>query len=168
VVVLDEADFDKVPDAAPVERPGANISRQGSALSGPGEVHHFDPRRDASADIRAALMVAVRERKHVLLEIGGDWCPYCILLDSFFDSNPEISALRRRNFVYVKVNFSQQNQNQEALAAFPPVRSFPHFFVLDAAGKLVKNQRIALLGTPSGYSPKRFQQFLRASAPKAQ
>lgn len=85
----------------------------------------------------------------------------------FFDNNPDILALRRRNFVYVKVNFSQENQNEAALQDYPLIRGFPHFYVLDATGKLVTSQRVALLGTQGGYSPDRFRRFLKSTGPAA-
>ncbi len=165
VVVLGEDDFEKAPNAAPVGSP-AGSPRTSASTGGPGEVHVFDPRRDARADIRNALQVAARDGKHVLLDVGGDWCSFCKVLDNFFDQHPDVLALRNRNYVYVKVNFSAENQNPEALESYPLIRGFPHFFVLDATGKLVRSQRVALLGTQTGYSPERVRAFLLKAAPK--
>ena len=161
VIVLEEGDFERAPDAAPV---GGRSTSTSSKTAG--EVLHFDHRRDAKADIRQAVAVAAREGKHVLLEVGGDWCSFCKLLDEFFDANTDLLAYRRQNFVYVKVNFSEENRNEEALDAYPLIRGFPHFFVLSPTGKLVTSQRVALLGGQSGYSPERFDSFLRNAAPK--
>jgi thioredoxin-related protein len=161
VVVLDEGDFERAPDAAPVG--GARTS---ASATTDGEVLHFDHRRDAKADIRQAVGVAAREGKHVLLEVGGDWCSFCKLLDEFFDTNRDLLAYRRQHFVYVKVNFSEENRNEKALDAYPLIRGFPHFFVLSPTGKLLKSQRVALLGGQSGYSRDRFQRFLRSTAPR--
>jgi len=163
VVVLGESDFERVPDAAPMHTntPGT----QATTVFADGEVHVFDPRRDASADIRRAVAVAARDGKHVLLDVGGNWCPFCKVLDQFFVAEPEVLRLRQRNFVYVKVNFSKENQNADALADFPLIRGFPHFFVLDRKGKLVVSQRVAVLGEQDGYSPKRFVAFLQKFGP---
>ncbi|MCW5962425.1 MAG: thioredoxin family protein [Bryobacterales bacterium] len=166
VVVLEESDFESTPNAPPLSLPLDPHAPPPSPSGGTGEVHHFDPRRDAKADIRYALQVAARERKHVLLDVGGTWCPFCKVLDAFFDNNADILALRSRSFVYVKVNFSKENQNEAALQDYPLIRGYPHFFVLDATGKLVTSQRVALLGTQSGYSPDRFRNFLRSAGPK--
>lgn len=164
--MLEESDFEKVPDSSPVGTLRDTRPASSSVPSGNGEVHHFDHRRDAKADVRNALQVAAREGKHVLLDVGGDWCSFCKLLDDFFIANPDVAALRSRNFVYVKVNFSKENQNPDLLDAYPLIRSFPHFFVLDSTGKLVTSQRVALLGTQTGYSAARFRTFLQAAAPK--
>lgn len=166
VVVLSEDDFEQVPEAVRGQSLGALAGAKVATPSGTGEVAAFDPRRDAAADIRRAVALASREGKHVLLEVGGNWCPYCKILDEFIASQPEIAQLRRKNYVFVKVNFSDENQNSVALSKYPPVRGFPHFFVLDGKGELLRSQRVATLGTNSGYSPERFQAFLKAAAPK--
>lgn len=166
VVVLSEDDFQQVPEAVRGQSLGASGVATVSSPSGTGEVAEFDLRRDAAADIDRAVASAKREGKHVLLEVGGSWCPYCKLLDAFFASQPEVARLRRKNYVFVKVNFSDENQNAAALSKYPLVRGFPHFFVLDGKGELVRSQRVATLGTNTGYSPERFQAFLKAAAPK--
>lgn len=166
VVVLSEDDFEQVPEAVRGQSLGAPTAAKAATSSGTGEVTTFDPRRDATADIRRAVAQASREGKHVLLEVGGNWCPYCKILDEFIASQPEIAQLRQRNYVFVKVNFSDENQNSAALSKYPQVRGFPHFFVLDGKGELLRSQRVATLGTKSGYSAERFQAFLKAAAPK--
>lgn len=164
VVVLEEDDFEKVPQAATVTD-GTVASLAPTAHSASGEVHEFDPKRSAKSDIQHAIAIASREKKHVLLEVGGNWCPYCKVLDRFFTEQPTILSLRQRNFVYVKVNFSEENRNEDVLLEYPLIRGFPHFYVLDGRGKLVTSQRVALLGTPKGYSPERFEAFFRKFGP---
>lgn len=164
VIVLDESDFQATPNAAPVGGARGSASFSATPIAA-GEVHVFDPRRDAHADIRNALQVAARDGKHVLLDVGGNWCSYCKLLDRFYVDNPDLLALRNRHFLYVKVNFSEENQNPEALQRYGLIRGFPHYFVLDAKGKLLRSQRVALLGGQGGYRPDRFRAFLQAMAP---
>ncbi|MCU0226414.1 MAG: thioredoxin family protein [Bryobacterales bacterium] len=164
VIVLEEGDFQPTPNAAPVGASRGSASFSATPIAA-GEVHVFDPRRDASADIRNALQVAARDGKHVLLDVGGNWCSYCKLLDRFYVDNPDVLALRNRHFLYVKVNFSEENQNPDALQRYGLIRGFPHYFVLDARGKLLRSQRVALLGSRTGYQPDRFRTFLRAMAP---
>jgi thiol-disulfide isomerase/thioredoxin len=166
VVVLSEDDFEQVPEAVRGQSLGAPTAAKAATPLGTGEVAAFDPRRDAAADIDRAVALASREGKHVLLEVGGNWCPYCKILDVFIASQPEIAQLRQKNFVFVKVNFSDENQNSAALSKYPLVRGFPHFFVLDGKGELLRSQRVATLVTNTGYSPERFQAFLKAAAPK--
>ncbi len=42
------------------------------------EVNIYNPEADARADIASAVKQAKAENKHVLLQIGGNWCPWCI------------------------------------------------------------------------------------------
>lgn len=171
VVVLDEKDFEQVPEAVRGQSLTGAASGASGALSIPaspasGEIHHFDPRRDAAQDVRAAVASAARTGKHVLIEVGGNWCPYCKVLDQFFAANSEVNALRRKDYLFVKVNFSEENQNEALLKNYPRIRGFPHFFVVNGKGELVRSQRVATLGTQTGYSAERFTAFLKAFAPQ--
>ena len=40
-------------------------------------VIQYDPKRDAGSDIKNAVIEAQRTGKHVLLEVGGEWCTWC-------------------------------------------------------------------------------------------
>src|SRR5258708_3594472 len=70
-------------------------------------VSAYDPKRDAGRDSQEAIAEAQRTHKRILLEVGGNWCSWCHTLDGFFDSHKELLALRERNFVTVKINFSE-------------------------------------------------------------
>ena len=67
-------------------------------------VTKYDPKRDAETDIKEAVLEAQRTRKRVLVDVGGEWCIWCHILDKFFDQNPELLQYRERNFVMVKIN----------------------------------------------------------------
>ena len=54
----------------------------------------FDPTRDAVKDLDAALVKARAENKRVLVEVGGEWCTWCHILDRFFAANPGLLAYR--------------------------------------------------------------------------
>lgn len=171
VVVLDEKDFEQVPDSVRGQSLSGSAMGPAGAMSIPaspasGEILTFDPRRDAVQDVRAAVAVAARTGKHVLIEVGGNWCPYCKLLDKFFAANPTVNALRQKNYLFVKVNFSEENRNEALLRNYPHFRGYPHFFVVNGKGELVRSQRVATLGTQSGYSAERFTAFLQAFAPQ--
>src|SRR5512140_1886115 len=64
----------------------------------------FDPRRNGAADLAEALALASQSGRRVLVEVGGDWCTWCHILDRFFAKHPELLALRERNYVWLKVN----------------------------------------------------------------
>src|SRR4030095_8565837 len=82
-------------------------------------VNKYDPSRDAVRDIKAAIAEAQRTGKHVLLEVGGEWCSWCHTLDRYFDANPKLTSLRDRSYITIKINWSPENYNEKALSQYP-------------------------------------------------
>ena len=52
----------------------------------------YHPEADAKSEINAAVKKAVAEQKHVLLMIGGNWCKWCKIFDTFQHSNPSVDS----------------------------------------------------------------------------
>lgn len=127
----------------------------------------FDPARDAARDLRTAQALAKAQGKRVLVDVGGEWCAWCHIMDRFFDANPELRAQRDANFVWVKVNYSSANRNAALLSRWPNVAGYPHLFVLDAAGTLLRSQDTGELEEGQGYSRERFAAFLERWSPPA-
>ena len=125
----------------------------------------YDPKRDAAADIDAAVAEARRSGRHVLIEVGGEWCVWCHRLDDYLKAKRKLNALLERNFVLVKVNYSPENENEEVLSRYPEVAGYPHFFVLDGDGKLLHSQDTARLEKGKSYHARRFKRFLTRWAP---
>src|SRR3712207_7264895 len=63
-----------------------------------------DPRRDAAADVERALAEARRAKKNVLLEVGGKWCVWCRIMDSYFARSEEhTSELQSRQYLVCRL-----------------------------------------------------------------
>src|SRR5712692_270081 len=79
----------------------------GAAASAYVPVLKYDSKRDGAADIQAAITEAQRTGKRIILDVGGDWCPWCHVLERFLEKHPEIVDLRDKNFTTVaeSVNF---------------------------------------------------------------
>jgi thiol:disulfide interchange protein len=125
----------------------------------------YDPKRNASEDIQQAIAEAKKTRKNVLLEVGGKWCIWCRIMDEFFQKNADILELRERNYVTVKINYSPENENKEALSRYPEVPAYPHLFVLDSSGKLLHSQFTGDLEEAKGYNRDKLIAFLKQWAP---
>ena len=121
----------------------------------------FDPSRDAAADVATATTVAKAQRKRVLVDVGGEWCPWCHILDRFVAANADVKKLRDDNFVWVKVNWSPQNKNEAVLSRWPKIKGYPHLFVLDGDGRLVHSQDTGDLEAGKDYDKEKFVTFLR-------
>ena len=125
----------------------------------------YDPKRNAEQDIRNAIVDAQKTGKRILLEVGGEWCSWCHVLDRYFRDQSGLRALRDRSYITLKVNVSPQNENKAALSKYPDVPGYPHFFVLDTDGKLLHSQKTYALEDGDSYNLVRFTEFLQKWAP---
>lgn len=124
----------------------------------------FDPSRDGAADVAEAVSQAKLAGKRVLVDVGGEWCTWCHLMDRFIDANADVRAAIDAHYVLVKVNYSRQNENRALLARWPRVAGYPHLFVLDDRGALVLSQDTGALEGGRSYDKARFLAFLARGA----
>jgi hypothetical protein len=127
----------------------------------------YDPKRDPAADLKAAEAEAQQAHKHIILEVGGDWCIWCAYMDKFFAHHADIDALLQANYVVVKVNWSQENHNDDFLQQYAMINSFPFLIVLDENGKLLRAQRTNVLEAVMSYDPGKMKDFLNHWKPGA-
>ena len=125
----------------------------------------YDPKRDPEKDIQDAVAEARRSRKRILLEVGGEWCSWCHIMDRYFEENSKLLEFRDQNFVMVKVNFSRENENKSLLSRYPTIPGYPHIYVLDANGKLLHSQDTSQLESGKSYDLEKFFSFLKRWAP---
>jgi thioredoxin-related protein len=128
-------------------------------------VHTYDPARNADQDIKDAVVEAGRTGKRVLLEVGGDWCIWCHIMDGYFEKHAELLDLREKNFIMVKINYSEENKNEQVLSRYPPVKGYPHIFVLERDGKFLHSQDTGKLEEGKSYNLDKFTAFLKEWSP---
>ena len=121
----------------------------------------YDASRDPAKDLKQAMAEATRTKKRILLEVGGDWCVYCHMMDETFESHPQLQKVRDTYYVTVRVNFSKENPNQEFLSHYPKIADYPHFFVLDSQGALLHSQPTHSFEHGKNYHAGRIEDFLR-------
>ncbi len=136
-----------------------------AAAQSPSELK-YDASADPKADFQAALARASKEGKNVLMDVGGEWCGWCHRMDKFLTGNAELSALLAKNYVLVKVNFSDENKNEKFLAQYPAIDGYPHIFVFASSGKLLISKSTGDLEEGKGYNLGRFVEFLKQYAPQ--
>lgn len=100
----------------------------------------FDPLRDPAADLQIAMAAAQKHGRRIILDVGGEWCHWCRTIDQYFSANPDLAKLRDDNFVWMKVNMSEENENKAFLSTYPEIKGYPHLFVLDSDGKFLHSQ----------------------------
>jgi thioredoxin-related protein len=129
----------------------------------------YNPEADAKTDISAAVKKASNEGKHVFLQIGGNWCPWCVKFHRFVDGDLEIKKFVEDNFEVVKVNYDQKNKNEAVLSelGFPQRFGFPVFVILDGKGNRIHTQNSAYLEKDKSYNRELVLQFFKHWSPTA-
>lgn len=122
---------------------------------------NYDPERDAFQDGRDAIKLASETNRRILIEVGGDWCKWCHLLDRFLNENPEVKKQLHRTFVLLKVNVSDENENKLFLKVFPASLGYPHMYVTEGNGKLLLSKDTAHFLVNGKYSAEKFKIFFR-------
>lgn len=119
----------------------------------------FSPEDDPVADLAEAMELAQAEGKYILMDVGGEWCSWCHLIDAYIETNQPTHEAFACAFVVLKVNYSDENENEEFLSAYPERQGYPHFFVLDAQGELVASQGTGELEEGRGYNEEAMVSF---------
>lgn len=127
------------------------------------QVKIYNPQADAKADIGKAVAQAKRESKHVLVQVGGNWCPWCIKLHRYFGNQPKIKALLDSCYVVVHVNYDKKSKHSDTMRMLgnPQRFGFPVLVILDENGKRIHTQDSGLLESGQGYDFKKVYDFLR-------
>ncbi len=126
----------------------------------------FDPKRDAAKDLADAVAKAKAEHKHVIVDVGGEWCVWCLRMDKFMQGNAQIMEAVNAHFVWVKINYSDENNNKDVLAQFPKIKGYPHLFVLDQNGSVLQSQSTGAFEQEKSYNADTIIHFLREWAPQ--
>ncbi len=130
-------------------------------------VSQYDPRRDPDQDLLLASAAAKQSHRNIFIIVGGEWCGWCHAMDRFFRDHPDLTALRERNYVLLKVSMSQENPNQRFLKRYPPIHGYPHIFILDPNANLLKSQPSNQLEEEASYNVDRFTKLLNQFAPQS-
>ena len=127
----------------------------------------YDPSDDAKVEITKAVKKAAIEGKHVFLQIGGNWCGWCILFDEKVSSNDTLRIYMENNYIVYHVNYSRENRNEDVLASlgFPQRFGFPVFVILDSNGNRIHTQNSAYLEEGRGHSSSKILEFLKHWSP---
>lgn len=135
------------------------------------KVKIYNEDANPTTDISNAVKKASLEKKNVLIQIGGNWCPWCILFDKLTKENAEIKDYLNDNYEVVHVNYSPKNKNEKTLADLkhPERFGFPVFLILDDKGNLVHTQNSAYLESKEikGHDLKLVLEFLQNWSYKA-
>ena len=102
----------------------------------------YKPDEKAETEIANAVGEAKRSGKHVLIQIGGNWCIWCARFHEFVTKDSQLDSLMNANYVVYHLNYSKENYNVKLLTKynFPQRFGFPVFLILDGEGNLLHTQ----------------------------
>ena len=123
----------------------------------------YDPDLDPFEQVEEALAKANAENKHVLIQVGGNWCPWCIKLHQFMHETPQLDSLLQADYVLIRVNYSKENKNPDMMAhlGYPQRFGFPVLVVLDQQGNRIHTQNTGILEKDDFYSEEKIAGVLK-------
>ena len=137
----------------------------------------YDETIDPMEQIDKATVKAKAEGKHVVCQVGGNWCRWCLMFADYITKDSEINQLVNDNFVYIHVNYNpreraegekaQQNARLLKRLNNPGRFGYPVFVVLDGNGKVIHMQDSSFLEQDNGYNKEKVMRFFRNWTPKA-
>jgi thioredoxin-related protein len=126
----------------------------------------YDEKADAKVLVETALKSAKRFNKRVLIQWGGNWCSWCVLLHDRFKADKDLAKTLLYEYDVVHID---SNNNMDLAAKFGAdlkKNGVPFLTVLDADGKVVVNEptepfETKVDGKP-GHDSKKLKTFLTA------
>jgi thiol:disulfide interchange protein len=127
----------------------------------------YNESANGAKQISDALIIAKKEHKRVLLDIGANWCIWCRRLHTLFETNNTIATELKSGFVVVMIDMNEEhNKNIDARYGHPRRLGIPVILILDADGKRLTTQNSGPLEEGDHHSPEKVMAFLKEWAPK--
>ena len=95
----------------------------------------YDESANAEIDLANAIAEANNKNKHILIEMGANWCPDCRTLGRYFQRE-DIKAWLDERFIVVAVDVGEWDKNLEIAERYgnPISEDIPSLVVLDSKG----------------------------------
>ena len=125
--------------------------------------HVYKPSENAVLGLSKAVKQAKEEKKHVFVQIGGNWCVWCARFYKFTTTDVQIDSLIRADYTVYHLNYSPENKNTELLQklGFPQRFGFPVFIILDENGERLNTQNSEYLEQGHSYNKAKVMEFLQ-------
>jgi thiol:disulfide interchange protein len=128
----------------------------------------YDESADGSKQIADALALAGKDGKRVLLQFGANWCPWCHKLHSLFETDKNIAARLKRDYVVVLIDVNKgRNSEVDAKYGHPTRLGLPVIVILDSDGKQLTTKDSGELEEGDHHNPENVRAFLKKWSPQA-
>jgi len=132
------------------------------------EMRPYDEATSADAAVDAAFARAKKSHKRVLIDLGGNWCGDCIILDNIMKL-PEVSHFVDAHYETVSVDVGRFNKNLQIPARFgitKRLEGVPSVLIETPDGKLVNAGHTAALADARSMTPQAIVDWLAQWAGK--
>ena len=122
----------------------------------------YDEKADADAAVARAFARAKTSGKRVLLDLGGNWCPDCIVLFNFMKL-PEIRRFVDTHYEVVEVDVGRFNRNLHIPAKLcftEKLRGVPAVLVFTPDRKLVNRGDVFTTANANTMTPQGLADYL--------
>lgn len=121
----------------------------------------YDETINPMDQIEVALEEARATGRKVICQVGGNWCPWCLRFANFINTDSEIREIVEKNYVYIHINTSKENKNEEALRRLgnPGRFGYPVLVILDPEGHVMHIQNSSYLELDKSYDRKKVIDF---------
>ena len=129
----------------------------------------YNPNADAKLQLSGSVAIADSLGKNVFVQVGGNWCTWCLKFNKFCKDDRDIDTLLNNNYVVVHLNYSAENKNLDVLKTidFPQRFGFPVIVILNRKGERIHTQDTALLESEGTYDRNKVISFLKYWTNKA-
>jgi thioredoxin-related protein len=133
------------------------------------DAQFYNPALDGVKQMNEAIALAKKDNKNVLIQVGGNWCPWCVRFHHLCQDVFKIDSIIKKDYIYIPLNYSKENKNEQALEKldFPQRFGFPVLVILDKNGKRIHTQDSGLLEKDKGYDTTKVVHFLENWTPQA-
>ena len=132
----------------------------------------YDEKADAEVLLRTALANAKKENRRVLIQWGGNWCPWCHRIHTAFKTDRDVAKLLLYEYDLVLIDIGRREKNMSLAMHYGAdltKNGIPFLTVLDSDGKALVNQP----GEPfekknkeeKGYDTAKLADFLKKHQP---
>lgn len=127
-------------------------------------VNLYNPAARADSEIAGVVKKAKLEKKHVLIQAGGNWCVWCLEFNRFCHTDPQVDSVLAADYVVYHLNYSPENKNTSLMTkyGFPQRFGFPVFIILDENGNQLHTQNSSYLEQGKSYNKTKVMDFLRS------
>lgn len=123
----------------------------------------YNPEEDGLEKINELLKQAKKKNKKLLIQIGGNWCIWCLRFNHLVTTDPELKKILDKKYLYYHLNYSPENKNEKAFAKYgnPGEKyGYPAFLILDKKGNILSTRKTEDMEENKEYNKEKVKKFL--------